>query len=1075
MSIDGVEEKIFQNDILDVLHSNGYRIGESKFYNKKLALYPEDLLEFVKTTQEKSWNKFSKLYPDNTNQIFLERVASQLNKVNPNAANKELRTYGTLGVLRHGIKDRGVRFDLYQPKPVHNLNPDTLNKYEKNILRAVPEVVYSPYLKDDDGSKKYRIDIVIFINGIPIITMELKSEFKQAVESAINQYKTDRLPVVEGTSKKEPLLTFKRGALVHFAVSQYEIYMTTKLQGKDTTFLPFNKGTRDGGAGNDIPADIESYATDYLWNEVLLKDNILNILARYIHLDIKEKEEWDGKKYKTESMIFPRYHQWDVVSRLINAAKEEGAGNKYLIQHSAGSGKSNSIAWSAHQLSSLYNNTGNKIFDSVIVVTDRTVLDNQLQETIYQFEHADGIVGRISNEIGSGSKSEKLAEALKTSQPIIIVTIQTFPFVIDVIENDVNLQKRCYAVIADEAHSSQSGKTSRQLKEVLGIKGSEKENLSTDEIIDKTLESRKKSDNVSFFAFTATPKPKTMELFGRLPNPDAVPSQKNIPKPFHIYTMRQAIEEGFILDVLKNYTNYKTAYRLSLKFKENDKKVETRKARVKVNQWVKLHEHNISQKVKIIVEHFRDNVMNDLGGQAKAMVVTGSRKEAVRYKLSFDKYIKEKKYEDVFALIAFSGEVEFNENDPNAADLLNHKFSEKNMNSQIGNKDLRESFDKDNYQLMIVANKFQTGFDQPKLCAMYVDKKLAGVDCVQTLSRLNRIYPGKSQSGTYVLDFFNEREDILEAFQPYYENVQLKDVTDPNAIYDLFEKIIASKIFLWEEVEQYCKYFFQKKKKNAALSNICKPAVTRWKERYKKAIDDYKTEKNLLEETKKTNNPTLIANAENRFQEVQKQKNFLEIFKKDLGTYVRFYEFVSQIVDFDDRDLEKLSIYARNLRPLLRQVLIEDDKIDLSNVEMTHFRLSKLKEGEIKLQSTNSKLSPGNGPGTAKPKTAKQESLEKILDDISSIFDDENLSKQDMINYALTIRDKVKENEQVTNEIKINTKEQALLGNFNTAILSAILASDEAHQDQKMQLLTDEVKQRAFTSLIFDLLDKENN
>ena len=795
-------EFIFQNDIVNHLVANGWLLGKSENYNRELALYPEDLLGFVQETQHEQWQKFCTLYPNNPEQKFLERVATQLNKADPNAANKEMRTFGTLGVLRHQLRDRGTRFSLCQFKPEHDLNPDTLARYQKNRLRVVPELVYSPWASEahwaQNGTKAkaWRIDLVLFVNGLPVATLELKSEFKQAVQNAIKQYKTTRHPVDPATKKPEPLLTFKRGALVHFAVSQYEVYMATRLEGNETFFLPFNKGTKGGGAGNDVPEDVNQYATDYLWNEVLLPDNLLNILARFVHLQIEEKEDWEGRKFKKETLVFPRYHQWDVVNKLVGAARSEGPGHKYLIQHSAGSGKSNSIAWTAHQLSSLYDASGNKQFDSVIIVTDRTVLDAQLQETIYQFEHVDGVVGRINNKEGDGSKSEKLAAALESSQPIIIVTIQTFPFVLKAIENSVSLKARHYAVIADEAHSSQSGSTARQLKEVLMIdaKGDDEE-LTTEDILDAAVASRRASNNLSYFAFTATPKTKTLELFGRLPDPNQAPSKINKPEAYHVYSMRQAIEEGFILDVLKNYTNYKVAYNLAMSIQAADQEVESKKAKVKLNQWVRLHDYNIAQKVQVIVEHFKDNVMGLLNGQAKAMVVTSSRKEAVRYKLCFDKYIAEKGYQKIHAMVAFSGEVEFGDKDPNAVGLIGEKFTEGNMNPNLKGRELRKAFDSDDYQVMIVANKFQTGFDQPKLCAMYVDKKLGGVECVQTLSRLNRTYPTKEETGTFVLDFFNDSEDILASFQPYYQTAELADVSDPDLIFDLIRQAACGGYF----------------------------------------------------------------------------------------------------------------------------------------------------------------------------------------------------------------------------------------------------------------------------------------
>jgi type I restriction enzyme R subunit len=554
--------------------------------------------------------------------------------------------------------------------------------------------------------------------------------------------------------------------------------------------------------------------------------------------------------------------------------------------------------------------------------------------------------------------------------------------------------------------------------------------------------------------------------------PDEAPSKTNKPEAWHVYSMRQAIEEGFILDVLKNYTNYKVAYNLALKIQASDQEVESKKASVKLGQWVRLHDYNISQKVQVIVEHFRNNVMGLLGGQAKAMVVTSSRKEAVRYKLGFDKYIAEKGYQKIHAMVAFSGEVEFDENDPNVEGLIGKKFTEINMNPNLKGRDMRNAFDSEGYQVMIVANKFQTGFDQPKLCAMYVDKKLGGVECVQTLSRLNRTYPGKFDSGTFVLDFFNEPEDILESFQPYYQTAELADVSDPDLIFDLFDKLRAAGIFLWHEVEQFCEAFLQKSKSNAAIANICKPAVERWKIRYKSAVEAYSQAKNMFERTKKTDDSVLIANAENSFKECKKEKDALEIFKKDLGTFVRFYEFMSQIVDYDNKDLEKLSLYARNLRPMLRESLIDEDDIDLNNVVLSHYRLSEIRRQDLKLKEDAGeyKLKPGEGFGTAKPKDIKEAFMSQIITRLNELFITAQLTDKDLVNYVYTIRDKVSENKLVMMQIANNTPEQAMLGDFPKAVDDAVMDSSEVHQNQMMQLLSDPLKAAGFARVVFDLL-----
>ncbi len=1070
------KEAAFQQDIINQMIEGGWQRGDPANYNGVLALYTPDCLDYVKTTQPKAWAKYQTLYPNNPEQAFIEKLASQIGKADPQASDKSLRTFGTLGVLRHELRDKSASFKLCQFKPEHGLNPDLKSMYEGNILRIVPELVYSPYASlaelEETGSKAkaWRIDLVLFLNGIPIVTMELKSEFKQAVENAIKQYKKTRLPKDPETNKPEPLLTFKRGALVHFAVSQYEAYMTTKLAGADTHFLPFNRGTADGGPGNDLPADVNSYATSYLWNDVLSPANLLQIIGRFIHLEIKTEEDWQGRRTRNESLIFPRYHQWDLVTRLIQASREEGPGHKYLAQHSAGSGKSNSIAWTAHQLSQLHDDEGEKVFNSVIVVTDRTVLDDQLQDTIYQFEHADGMVGRINRDEGQGSKSEKLATALEHSQPIIIVTIQTFPFVLAAIEDSVTLKTRRYAIIADEAHSSQSGRTAGQLKAVLTSEQNDEDTeLSAEDMLTASVASRRASPNLSYYAFTATPKGKTLELFGRSPNPDEPPSKTNLPEPFHIYSMRQAIEEGYILDVLRNYTSYKVAYNLAQRAASADTEVDSKKAQVKLNHWVRLHDYNIAQKVMVIVEHFRDNIMTLLGGHAKAMVVTGSRKEAVRYKLEFDKYVAKKAYPDLTAMVAFSGEVTFSTSDPQSEGLVGMSFTETGMNPELKGRDMREAFDSDEFQIMIAANKFQTGFDQPKLCAMYVDKKLGGVDCVQTLSRLNRVYPGKQE--TFVLDFFNEPADVLAAFQVYYQTASLLDVSDPNLIWDLFEKLRAAGIFLWTEVTQFSEFFFAKSKSNAAISNICKPAVERWQSRYEQASSDHTKRRQLLEHAKASGDATLIANAESELKDAKTELDALGLFKSDLTAFTRYYEFMSQIVDYDSTDLEMLSLYARHLAPLLRERSPDQDIIDLSSVELSHYRLSKIREQDLNMVKDSAEgLYPVKELGTGRARDKEEVWLSQIIERLNELFITDGLSDKDLINFAYTVRDKLSENETVMHQIANNSPEQALLGDFSAATDDAVMGSSEANQNQMMQYLNNKELQAGFQRIVFDML-----
>ena len=1096
MSADA-KEAAFQQDIINELVAGGWQLGSPTGYDRERALYPADCLAYVQTTQPQSWAKYTKLYPSDPATAFLDRLTAQLAKVDPQATDRDLRTFGTLGVLRHELRDKSVTFKLCQFKPDHDLNPQTLAMYEGNILRVVPELVYSPYASaahfaaTGQQAKAWRIDLVLFLNGIPVVTLELKSEFKQAVERAIKQYKSTRLPKDPVTNQPEPLLTFKRGALVHFAVSQYAVYMATRLAGNESHFLPFNRGTRDGGAGNEIPEKLDEYATAYLWTDVLAPTNLLQIIGRFIHLEIKEEEDWEGRKLKKENLIFPRYHQWDLVKTLIATSRREGPGHKYLVQHSAGSGKSNSIAWTAHQLASLYDDApargGQKLFDSVIVVTDRTVLDDQLQETISQFEHASGVIGRINRDEGQGSKAEKLAAALEQGQPIIIVTIQTFPFVLKAIEDSAILQARRYAIIADEAHSSQTGRTAGQVKAVLtgaatgatssahDAAGNPEEEAdeasppSAEDLLNAAVEARRTAPNLSYYAFTATPKPKTLELFGRLPDPTEPASKTNKPRPFHVYSMRQAIEEGYILDVLRNYTSYRVAYQLARRVDKADSEVESKKAKAKIGQWVRLHDYNIAQKVMVIVEHFRATVMGLLNGQAKAMVVTGSRKEAVRFKLEFDKYIAKQGYHQLSALVAFSGEVTFSPSDPNSQGLVGEKFSESSMNPGLRGRDLREVFKTTEYQVMIAANKFQTGFDQPKLCAMYVDKKLGGVDCVQTLSRLNRVYPGKLE--TYVLDFFNDPQEVLKAFQEYYQTATLLDVSDPNLIWDLFDKLRAADIFLWTEVTQFSEVFYTSSKSNAALSNLCKPALDRWQHRYTQAQEAYTKQKKLFDHAKAVNDAIFMANAESELKITQRELDALGLFKADLITFTRYYEFMSQIVDYESRDLEMLSLYARHLAPLLREQTPDDDPIDLSAVELSHYRLSKTKQQDLRLvQEGATGLSPAGALGTGRPHTKEEIWLSQLIVRLNELFITDGLTDRDLINYARTIADKVMENAHVMHQVANNAPAQIMLGDFPSAVDDAVIDANASHQNQMTQYLNNPATQAGFRRLVLELV-----
>ena len=1070
-------ESVFQNDILDQMQSHGWLLGESNKYNKELALYPEDVIAFAKSTQPEQWDKLAQHFPDT------ERNPNATADALLKSLEQELKNEGTLWVLRNKLNNRGAKFDLCSFKPDHDLNPTATARYQQNILRVVPELVYSP--NGYDG----RLDLTLFVNGIPVATCELKSEFKQSIDNAKVQYMKDRLPKDPKTRKPEPLLTFKRGALVHFAVSQYNVAMTTRLAGKKTFFLPFDQGTEDGGKGNDIPAlstdGNDSYATSYLWNEIFQKDNLLLILSRYIHLEVKDEEQLDGSIKPKETMIFPRYHQWAVVSKLLKTVDSEGTGHKYLIQHSAGSGKSNSIAWLSHQLASKHYYTdhpelgkqaGDKVFDSVIVITDRTVLDSQLQDTIYQFDHNEGMIARVNREEAQGSKSSQLAGELKASTSIIIVTIQTFPHVLEAIRKDSTLAGRSYAVIADEAHSSQTGTTARKLREVLMAEQldggddstSGEVELSSEDMLRLSLEARKGSNKLSYFAFTATPKAKTIELFGRRPNLDEPASDTNKPLPFHVYSMRQAIEEGFILDVLQNYTSYRVAYQLAHKNPDLDQEVDSKKAASKMAKWVRLHPYNIAQKVETIIEHFNDKIKHLLGGEAKAMVVTSSRLEAVRYKLAFEKYVQDKGYAHVNAMVAFSGEV----NDP---DLPEQPFTENNMNPNLRGRDMRKAFDTTDYQVMLVANKFQTGFDQPKLVAMYVDKPLKGVECIQTLSRLNRTYKGKDK--TFVLDFVNDPEEVLKEFKVYFETAELAGVSDPNIVYELMKKLDKVGIYQWREVEAFVETYNDKQANQAKLANLCKPAVDRFTVRYKEATQVLQSAQAELSKAKIEKNDKKIKFAENSMKHAKEARDILEVFKKDLISFYRYYEFTSQIVNFEDYELEKLSIFAKHLYPLLRLDVVEDD-VDLSDVVMTHYRLHEQREADLVLGNKvgepdqKYQIPPSKEGSGAAPKDPKTELLNEIIERMNDLFIEDGLSENDMLNYANTIAGKISENEVVMDQLRSNTKEQAMLGQFPTSINDAVIESMDVHNEMAMKLLSNEAVAKGFAGLMFDVLMK---
>ncbi|HDS0921073.1 TPA: type I restriction endonuclease subunit R [Pseudomonas putida] len=1048
------KEAQFQQDIIDALAAQGWRVGTASGYDRRTALYTEDVLGYFKEAWPERWDKFAKANPSNPDDVLVQKLV------------RELEQSGTLDVLRHGFKLPAVKVELCSFQPDHGMNPDTLKRYQCNRLCVVPEVSYSPHAREAGSSgQSYnpRLDLVLFVNGIPTATLELKSEFKQSVENAKRQYRYDR-PVKDPlTRKPEPLLTFKRGALVHFAVGQNEVAMTTKLAGKDTFFLPFNLGSAEGGAGNPQPEDDSQYATSYLWQRLMQPDAWLKVLGRFLHLDKKTSEGFDGTPVTKETMIFPRYHQWEVVNQLINTTRTEGPGKRYLIQHSAGSGKSNSIAWTAHQLASLYNADGQRLFNSVIVITDRTVLDKQLQDTIYQFEHAQGVVKQINRETSSQSKSEQLAEALAEQTRIIIVTIQTFPALFDALDKYPKLASGRYAVIADEAHSSQTGSSASKLKQILGSDAPDSEDISAEELLDAAVQARQPNERISYYAFTATPKAKTLELFGRPADPTLPASSSNKPEAFHLYSMRQAIEEGFILDVLRNYTTYSTAWKIAHPDGEDDE-VDSKKARIKLARWVRLHPYNISQKVEVIVEHFRANIRGLLNGQAKAMVVTSSRQEAVRYQLALKAYVQQMGYNDVHPLVAFSGSVLPDE-------VIPEEVTESSslLNAGLNGRDLAQAFDTQDFNVMIAANKYQTGFDQPKLCAMYVDKKLQGVDCVQTLSRLNRTF-GDSKE-TFILDFFNEPQDILDAFLPYYTKAELTDVTDPQIIYDLQKKLDAEGIYHWQEVEAFAMAFFDPKAAASKLSYYCTPAKERFAKRYAFSVESRQQALDFKRTAEANGDSSGLKKAEHALKEAGEQIDQLDLFRKNLQSFVRLYEFLSQIVPYEDRELEQLCVYAKHLHPLLRVDRLQQDDVDVGELQLSHYRLSKRAEHQLRLNEETGEytLKPSSDVGSGKPHDPEKKRLSEIIEALNDIFGAE-VSDDDQLQFLTGIAQRISRQEDVMAQVNNHSVDQVMHGLFPKRVLDTVLDAMTDHEKLSLEVLDNETKSRAFALVILKML-----
>lgn len=974
-------EKQYQHFIMDYLKTNnGYVVRKDKDFDRLYAMDREMLYKFLNDTQPNEMDELRRIYKQGLEETLVSYINMESTK----------NRGSLLEVLKHGAEISNIHLDLMYTKPATDFNKDLLDKYTKNIFSVTEEVW---------ASDKERIDLVIFLNGIAIMTFELKCNAAgQSYEDAIYQYRTDRDP-------KTRLFLFKAGALVNFAMDLDQVYMTTKLAKDATLFLPFNMGNGEGvnaGAGNPLFED--KYSVSYMWEDVLTKDSILEIISKFMFLEVKEKEdEPTGKKKKTENIIFPRFHQRDVLHKVLADVYENGSSQNYLIQHSAGSGKTNSIAWLAYRLYSLHDADNKIIFDNIVIVTDRVVVDRQLQAAIMGMEHKSGLIKVMDDKCNSSD----LAIALNGNTKIIATTIQKFPYIVDEV---TNLKSKKFAVIIDEAHSSTAGKDMAAVTMALGSGEVSIDESTTEDLIVEEIAKHGKQANVSIFAFTATPKPTTLQLFGRV-------NKKGQREAFHIYSMKQAIEEGFILDVLQNYTTYKTYYQINKEIEE-DPKCKTNSAKRQIARFVELHETNIAQRIEVIVEHFRTTVMDELGGNAKAMVIIASRESAVKYRQAFEDYITKKGYENIHALVAFSGKVTLKDD--------YKEYTEAGMNG-FGEDKLPSEFDKDDYKVLLVANKYQTGFDQPKLCAMYILKKLRGVNAVQTISRLNRICPPYNKK-TFILDFVNDYEDIEAAFSKYYTTTLLSNSVTPSAIYDIEAKIDGYAIIDPMDIDD-------------ANDILYKDDITA-KEKKRLTFLFQKTKKNIEK------------------LDVDEQRELVMTLRR----FVRFYEFLLQASCFEDTELHKKYRY---IDLLLAYVNIKhpgggynlDGKIAAMN-----FVQKKKAEHKSKLKSNPVIKLPTADHFVLSED--KEEKLSQIIAEINSIagkaYDNDVAVKAMLqIKYIMMKSDKLK------TSAKNNTEKDFEFAYFDN-IDDALIEGLEQNQDFFGLLLSNEEMKRKVLGIFSD-------
>ena len=1003
MSIDNTNEKCFESDIeASFLSPSGGYVKGTDTYDPKLGIYVNSLIDFIKKTQPKAWARFENANKKDTVRKFCV------------AFNNACDMYGLVSVLRRGFKHRGITFRVCYFKPESSLNQTATALYAKNNVACYRQWYYSA-----DNNKS--VDMVLVLNGIPVFAFELKNQYTgQTVDNAKTQWMYDRDP-------REVCFQFNKRILGYFAVDHTEVWMTTQLSGKDTNFLPFNQGSngagRDGGKGN--PPNPNGYPTAYLWEEVFQKDSMMDILQKFIHLQVTEEKKLqpDGteKVVRKKRLIFPRYHQLDVVRKMIAHVSENGAGHNYLIQHSAGSGKSNSIAWTAYRLASLHDRDNNAIFSSVVVVTDRTVLDAQLQETISGFDHTLGAV----ETIGEDKNSRDLRDAINAGVRIIVTTLQKFP----VIYQEVDSAKgRNYAVIVDEAHSSQTGSSAMKLKAALAdteealreyaeIEGKAEEEVDPSDKLVREMITHGKHKNLSFFAFTATPKGTTLEMFGTEYDDGSF-------HPFHIYSMRQAIEEGFILDVLQNYMTYDTCFKIAKTIEDNPDVPGSRAAKV-IRKFEQLHPYNISQKAQIIVETYLGTTRYKIGGKGKMMVITSSRLAAVRYYHACKTYIEEKGYDDIGVLVAFSGSVKDGDEE-----YTEPKLNIRKDGSHIGESQTKAEFH-ENFHVLIVAEKYQTGFDEPLLHTMIVDKKLRGVKAVQTLSRLNRTCKGKND--TFVLDFINTREDIQEAFQPFYQETMLESEVNTDLLYQVQHELREYKIYSDEDIAAFSKEYFgynkQDSKAMGRMTSVLKPVADRYN---KKTPDE-------------------------RYQ-----------FRRLCRTMIKWYGYVSQVVRMFDKDMHKEYVFLSYLLGIIPPEITQ--MIDLEGkLKLEYYKLQKTFEGSISLKEVPGVYVPPNAKSAVSPEEKKplDEIIEKINEQYKGNFTEGDKVLLDALRTKL-MSDKKLQNMAKTSDPQIFT-EIIFPKAFGTAAQDSYMES----QDTYTSLFEDQAKYNAMMNALGAILYRE--